>query len=120
MTRLAASSSTVARGRRPALAAVVAAMLMARPPSAQAAPPAGAGAALPPGVEAGSVAPLVDRVKGAVVTIQSTKFIRRFAVEDPWNRMLREQFGVPGPAPRAETGKQEGLGSGFIIDKSGI
>jgi hypothetical protein len=32
----------------------------------------------------GTVAPLVERVKGAVVTIQSTKFIRRFAVEDPW------------------------------------
>jgi serine protease Do len=60
----------------------------------------------------------VDRVKGAVVTIQSTKFIRRLAVEDPWNRMLREQFGMP--APRATREKQEGLGSGFIVDKSGI
>src|SRR4051812_45667627 len=126
MTRLAASSSTVADRRRSAAAALAAVVAVAlptiagAPPSAQAAPPAGAGAGLPPGVEVGSVAPLVDRVKGAVVTIQSTKFIRRFAVEDPWNRMLREQFGVPGPAPRAETGKQEGLGSGFIIDKSGI
>src|SRR4051794_9955747 len=85
--------------------------------SAYAAPPPGA---VGTGAEPGTVAPLVDRVKGAVVTIQSTKFIRRFAVEDPWNRMLREQFGMPAPAPRAETGKQEGLGSGFIIDKSGI
>jgi serine protease Do len=64
------------------------------------------------------VAPLVDRVKGAVVTIQSTKFIRRFAVEDPWSRMLREQLGVAGPRPRRE--KQEGLGSGFVVDRSGI
>jgi serine protease Do len=64
------------------------------------------------------VAPLVDRVKAAVVTIQSTKFIRRFAVEDPWNRMLREQLGLP--APKATREKQEGLGSGFVVDRSGI
>ena len=70
------------------------------------------------GAEPGTVAPLVDRVKGAVVTIQSTKFIRRPAVEDPWTRMLREQFGMP--APRATREKQEALGSGFIVDKSGI
>jgi serine protease Do len=83
--------------------------------SATAAPPPGA---VGTGAEPGTVAPLVDRVKGAVVTIQSTKFIRRLAVEDPWNRMLREQFGMP--APRATREKQEGLGSGFIVDKSGI
>jgi serine protease Do len=81
----------------------------------RAAPPPGAAGT---GAEPGTVAPLVDRVKGAVVTIQSTKFIRRFAVEDPWNRMLREQFGMP--APRAAREKQEALGSGFIVDKSGI
>jgi Do/DeqQ family serine protease len=71
-----------------------------------------------PGGEAGTVAPLVDRLKGAVVTIQSTKFIRRFAVDDPWSRMLREQFGLP--APHGSREKQEGLGSGFVVDKSGI
>ena len=65
-----------------------------------------------------SVAPLVDRVKGAVVTIKSTKFIQRFAVEDPWTRMMREQFGMS--APRAQREKQEALGSGFIVDKSGF
>ena len=32
--------------------------------------------------------------------------------------MLREQFGMP--APRATREKQEALGSGFIVDKSGI
>src|SRR6188474_2396549 len=84
-------------------------------PAAMAAPPPGAAPAIG---EVGTVAPLVDRVKSAVVTIQSTKFIRRFAVEDPWTRMMREQFG--GQAPRAQREKQEGLGSGFIIDKSGI
>jgi serine protease Do len=83
--------------------------------TARAAPPPGTAGT---GAEPGTVAPLVDRVKGAVVTIQSTKFIRRFAVEDPWTRMMREQFG--GPAPRAQREKQEGLGSGFVIDKSGI
>jgi serine protease Do len=83
--------------------------------AATAAPPPGA---VGTGAEPGTVAPLVDRVKGAVVTIQSTKFIRRLAVEDPWNRMLREQFGMPAPPATRE--KQEGLGSGFIVDKSGI
>jgi serine protease Do len=70
------------------------------------------------GGESGTVAPLVDRVKGAVVTIKSTKFIRRMAVEDPWNQMLRQQFGLPAPQTRPE--KQEALGSGFIVDRSGI
>jgi len=83
--------------------------------AAHAAPPPNASGT---GAEPGTVAPLVDRVKGAVVTIQSTKFIRRLAVEDPWSRMLREQFGMP--APRATREKQEALGSGFIVDKSGI
>jgi serine protease Do len=72
----------------------------------------------PPAGDALTVAPLVDRVKGAVVTIKSTTFIRRVAVEDPWSQMLRQQFGMPAPQPRQE--KQEALGSGFIIDKSGI
>jgi Do/DeqQ family serine protease len=81
--------------------------------AAHATPPPGAVA-----TESGSVAPLVDRVKGAVVTIQSTKFIRRFAVEDPWTQMLRQQFGLAAPRPTRE--KQEALGSGFIVDKSGI
>jgi serine protease Do len=81
--------------------------------AARAAPPPGAVA-----TESGSVAPLVDRVKGAVVTIKSTKFIRRVAVEDPWSQMLRQQFGLPAPQARAE--KQEALGSGFVVDKSGI
>src|SRR6187549_1584560 len=84
-------------------------------PAAVAAPPPGAAPAIG---EVGTVAPLVDRVKGAVVTIQSTKFIRRFAVEDPWTRMMREQFGAPAPQGKRE--KQEGLGSGFIVDRSGI
>src|SRR4029079_1565332 len=74
----------------------------------------------PPGAlgEGGTVAPLVDRVKGAVVTIKSTKFIRRMAVEDPWNQMLRQQFGLPAPKPQRE--RQEALGSGFVIDTSGV
>ncbi len=83
--------------------------------TSRAVPPPGAAVA---GVEPGSVAPLVDRVKGEVVTIQSTKFIRRFAVEDPWTQMLRQQFGLP--APRATREKQEALGSGFIVDRGGI
>jgi serine protease Do len=103
MIRRAVSSSIAV-----SLVAAVAAVAYAAPP------PGAAGS----GVEPGTVAPLVDRVKGAVVTIQSTKFIRRFAVDDPWSRMLREQFGMP--PPRSTREKQEGLGSGFIVDKSGI
>jgi serine protease Do len=73
---------------------------------------------LAPGGETGTVAPLVDRVKGAVVTIKSTKFIRRMAVEDPWSQLLRQQLGIPAPSPQRE--RQEALGSGFIVDRSGI
>jgi serine protease Do len=79
---------------------------------AQAGPPPSIGG------ESGTVAPLVDRVKGAVVTIKSTTFIRRMAVEDPWTQMLRQQFGMPAPQGRRE--KQEALGSGFVVDRSGI
>jgi Do/DeqQ family serine protease len=81
--------------------------------TAHAAPPPGAVA-----TEPGTVAPLVDRVKGAVVTIKSTKFLRRVAVEDPWTQMLRQQFGMPAPQARQE--KQEALGSGFVVDRAGI
>jgi len=82
-----------------------------------------AAAAAPPGAlgEAGTVAPLVDRVKGAVVTIKSTKFIRRMAAVDPWTQLLRQQFGLPAPqAGQGPAERQEALGSGFLIDKSGI
>src|SRR5580765_4992553 len=101
---------------RPAASSFIAASVVAlAAAAAHAAPPPGAAGT---GAEPGTVAPLVDRVKGAVVTIQSTKFIQRFAVEDPWSRLLREQFGMP--APRATREKQEALGSGFIVDRSGI
>jgi serine protease Do len=94
--------------------ALVSLAVLSSPSTARAAPP------LPPppvvAAEQGSVAPLVDRVKGAVVTIQSTKIIRRVAVEDPWNRMLREQFGLGGP-PQGTRERQEALGSGFIVDR---
>ena len=109
MIRRAGLSSIAAR--RVPLALVAAALLQAS--RAQAVAPPGAVA-----TEAGTVAPLVDRVKGAVVTIKSTKFIRRVAVEDPWTQMLRQQFGMP--APQAQQEKQEALGSGFLVDKSGI
>jgi serine protease Do len=66
-----------------------------------------------------SVAPLVDRVKGSVVTIQSTKVIRRAVREDPFTQYLRERFGLgDGPATRRET--QQSLGSGFVIDRRGV
>jgi serine protease Do len=65
-----------------------------------------------------SVAPLVDRVKGSVVTIQSTKLIPRVVVEDPMMQMFRRQFGLGPPSSRPET--QRGLGSGFVVHKNGV
>jgi serine protease Do len=66
-----------------------------------------------------SVAPLVDRLKPSVVTIQSTKIIRRAVQQDPFSQYLRERFGF-GDAPAARPETQQSLGSGFIIDKRGI
>jgi serine protease Do len=97
--------------RRPVMLAATLALLW--PTVVGAVPPPGAA-----GVGPDSVAPLVDRVKGEVVTIQSTKFIRRFAAEDPWTQMLRQQFGLPAPRPTRE--RQEALGSGFVVERSGI
>jgi Do/DeqQ family serine protease len=72
-----------------------------------------------PAVVGQSVAPLVDRVKGSVVSIRSTKVIRRVVAEDPFTQYLRERLGMGGgrSQPRNET--QQGLGSGFIVDKAG-
>jgi len=65
-----------------------------------------------------SVAPLVDRVKASVVTIQSTKLMPRVVNEDPIMQYFRERFGL-GQAPmRQQT--QRGLGSGFIINRAGV
>ena len=51
-----------------------------------------------------SVAPLVERVKDAVVTIRSTKTIRRAVRADPFTQYMRERFGLGGaearPTPR--------------------
>jgi serine protease Do len=69
-----------------------------------------------PGDMSRSVAPLVDRVKGSVVTIQSTKIIRRALHDDPLTQYLRERFGAGAPPPQTE----QSLGSGFLIDKRGI
>jgi serine protease Do len=65
-----------------------------------------------------SVAPLVDKVKASVVTIQSTKIIRRAVREDPLTQYFRERFGLGDGPVRRET--QQSLGSGFIIDREGI
>ena len=65
-----------------------------------------------------SVAPLVDRVKASVVTIQSTKIIPRVVNEDPMMQYFRERFGLGQTPSRRET--QRGLGSGFVINKTGV
>jgi serine protease Do len=75
--------------------------------------------AAPTPIEMGSsVAPLVDRVKASVVTIQSTKIIPRVVQEDPIMQYFRERFGL-GRAP-AQRETQRGLGSGFIINRTGV
>jgi Do/DeqQ family serine protease len=66
-----------------------------------------------------SVAPLVDDVKASVVTILTTKIIRRVLREDPWSQLLREQFGMGG-GPRVSQQRSESLGSGFLFDRSGL
>jgi Do/DeqQ family serine protease len=65
-----------------------------------------------------SVAPLVDRVKGSVVTIQSTKVIPRVVSEDPMMQFFRDRFGLGGAPVRRET--ERSLGSGFVVSKTGI
>ena len=65
-----------------------------------------------------SVAPLVERVKSSVVTIQSMKVIPRVMREDPFTQYFRERFGLGDAPSRRET--QLGLGSGFIVNKAGI
>jgi serine protease Do len=65
-----------------------------------------------------SVAPLVDRVKGSVVTIQSTKVIPRVVNEDPMMQYFRERFGLGGSPARKET--ERSLGSGFVVSRAGI
>src|SRR4051812_44258396 len=67
-----------------------------------------------------SVAPLVDSVKASVVTILSTKIIRRVAREDPWSAMVREQFGLGGGGPQVTQERSQSLGSGFILDVAGV
>ena len=75
--------------------------------------------AAPTPVEMGSsVAPLVDRVKGSVVTIQSTKLIPRVVNEDPMMQFFRDRVGLGGVPQKRQA--ERGLGSGFVINKAGI
>jgi Do/DeqQ family serine protease len=60
----------------------------------------------------------VDRVKASVVTIQSTKVLPRVVNEDPAMQYFRERFGLGQAPSRRET--QRGLGSGFVVNKSGV
>jgi serine protease Do len=75
-------------------------------------------AASTPGEMGPSVAPLVDQVKASVVTIQSTKVIPRVVNEDPMMQYFRERFGLGRSPSRQEP--QRGLGSGFIVNRSGV
>src|SRR5262245_2858530 len=67
-----------------------------------------------------SVAPLVESVTDDVVTIRSTKIIKRAVREDPITQFFRDRMGFGGPAPRERSETQQGLGSGFIIDAKGV
>ncbi len=71
-----------------------------------------------PGDMSRSVAPLVERVRDSVVSIQSTKYIQRVEREDPWTQFFRERMGLGG-GPKTERQAQQSLGSGFIVDSQG-
>jgi len=83
--------------------------------------PQGAGAqdrVVPPSAEAlrMSYAPIVKRVVPAVVTVSAAKMVsnRNPLMEDPFfPALLRQQFG-----PREQT--QQSLGSGVLVDPSGL
>ena len=66
----------------------------------------------------GSVAPLVARVKTSVVSIHTSKTIRRVVREDPFTQYVRERMGG-GSAPPEQKETQRSLGSGFLVDKAG-
>jgi len=91
----------------------------AGPPVAVPAPAASLADVPSPGEMRYSVAPLVDQVKASVVTILSTKIIRRVLREDPWSAMLREQLGLGGPQATQEQ-RSQSLGSGFLLEASGV
>ena len=77
--------------------------------------------AVPTPTEMGrSVAPLVDSVKDAVVTIKSIKLIARAERSDPISQFFQERFGMGGGRAPVREERQQGLGSGFIIDAKGI
>lgn len=65
-----------------------------------------------------SVAPLIERVKSSVVTIQSMKIIPRASHEDPLTQFYRERLGLGREPLRREM--QRGLGSGFVTNRAGI
>jgi len=66
-----------------------------------------------PGDTSKSVAPLVERVKDSVVTIQSTTIIKRATRLDPVREYLRERYGLSTPPTEQ---RQQSLGSGFVYD----
>ncbi len=117
-----------ARSDKVVVAAPVTAAVPAPQPAPAPATPVAAPAAVAPstlevpspGDMRTSVAPLVDRVKASVVTILSTKIIRRVQREDPWSQMLREQMGIGGGGPRVTQQRAESLGSGFLLDATGV
>jgi S1-C subfamily serine protease len=67
----------------------------------------------------GSVAPLVNRVKHSVVSIHTSKVIRRVVREDPFSQFLRERLGGGAEAAPEQRETEKSLGSGFLIDKQG-
>lgn len=64
-------------------------------------------------------APLVDKVAPSVVTVFTTKNVKRDFRDSPMfqDPMFRRFFGNPSAEPRAE--KQQGLGSGVIVSAEG-
>ncbi|RBP18261.1 serine protease Do [Roseiarcus fermentans] len=112
-----ARSLTPPRPLGPALAAALAAVLIGAPPGAAVAQ-----------TRPNNLADLVDQVADAVVNISATQTIEEkgggampnLPKGTPFDEMFEEFFKNHGVNPRPRAQKAQSLGSGFVVDPSGI
>src|SRR5579864_8587620 len=113
-------SITHARARRSACALAVASILLGAPLALTTAHPAAAQA------KPTNLADLVDQVADAVVNISATQTVEdKDAAPDlpkgtPFDEMFEEFFKNHGINPQPRARRAQSLGSGFVIDPSGI
>jgi serine protease Do len=122
MTTVPRISTTSRKGLRPALAAAFAAGLIGAPVALAPVSPAFAQS------KPSNLADLVDEVADAVVNISATQTIEEKgggAMPDlpkgtPFDEMFEEFFKNHGVNPHPRAQKAQSLGSGFVVDPSGI